>query len=119
MAATFSRPQFLMGGLLHDGVRILRGLPTKANQARSQKIRGRLRLTTNSGVSRWTVLSRDLLLQFACYRCVPGFPLFSSFHEKLYNRCSAHSTPVAPAAPLRHRAFLATAPAAGAPLDAH
>ena len=44
--------------------------------------------------------------------------LSSSFHEKLYNRCSAHSTPVAPAAPLRHRALLASAPAAGAPLDA-
>ena len=43
--------------------------------------------------------------------------LDSSFHEKLYNRCSAHSTPVAPAAPLRHRAFLASAPAAGVPLD--
>ena len=43
--------------------------------------------------------------------------LISSFHEKLYNRCSAHSTPVAPAAPLRHRAFLASAPAAGVPLD--
>ena len=42
----------------------------------------------------------------------------SSFHEKLYNRGSAHTTPVAPAAPLRHRAFLASAPAAGAPLDA-
>ena len=34
------------------------------------------------------------------------------------NRGSGHTTPVAPAAPLRHRAFLATAPAAGAPLDA-
>src|SRR5271166_2705023 len=43
--------------------------------------------------------------------------VISSFPEKLYNRCSAHSTPVAPAAPLRHRAFLASAPAAGAPLD--
>ena len=28
--------------------------------------------------------------------------LISSFHEKLYNRCSAHTTPVAPAAPPRH-----------------
>ena len=45
-------------------------------------------------------------------------PLASSFREKLYNRCSAHSTPVAPAAPLRHRAFLASGPAAGALLDA-
>ena len=44
--------------------------------------------------------------------------LNSSFHEKLYNRGSGHTTPVAPADPLRHRAFLATAPAAGAPLDA-
>src|SRR5271165_1717803 len=42
--------------------------------------------------------------------------LDSSFHEKLYNRGSGHTTPVAPAVPLRHRAFLATAPAAGAPL---
>src|SRR5271166_4138672 len=37
--------------------------------------------------------------------------LISSFHEKLYNRGSGHTTPVAPAAPLRHRAFVATAPA--------
>ena len=44
--------------------------------------------------------------------------LSSSFHEKLYNRGSGHTTPVAPADPLRHRAFLASAPAAGAPLDA-
>jgi Protein of unknown function (DUF433) len=44
--------------------------------------------------------------------------LGSSFHEKLYNRGSGHTTPVAPAAPLRHRAFLASAPAAGAPPDA-
>ena len=44
--------------------------------------------------------------------------LVSSFHEKLYNRGSGHTTPVAPADPLRHRAFLASAPAAGAPLDA-
>src|SRR5208282_2840024 len=43
--------------------------------------------------------------------------LISSFHEKLYNRCSAYTTPVAPAAPPRHRAFLAAAPAAGAPPD--
>src|SRR5271165_5464317 len=42
----------------------------------------------------------------------------SSFHEKLYNRCSGHTTPVAPAAPPRHRAFLAAAPSAGAPPDA-
>jgi len=47
-----------------------------------------------------------------------GSSLSSSFHEKLYNRGSGHTIPVAPAAPLRHRAFLATAPAAGAPLDA-
>ncbi len=46
------------------------------------------------------------------------FDLSSSFHEKLYNRGSGHTTTVAPAAPLRHRAFLAAAPAAGAPLDA-
>ena len=44
--------------------------------------------------------------------------LSSSFHEKLYNRGSGHTTPVAPADPLRHRAFLTSAPAAGAPLDA-
>jgi len=44
--------------------------------------------------------------------------LNSSFHEKLYNRGSGHTTPVAPADPLRHRAFLTSAPAAGAPLDA-
>ena len=49
----------------------------------------------------------------------PAQPLLvSSFHEKLYNRGSGHTTPVAPAAPPRHRAFLATAPAAGAPFDA-
>ena len=44
--------------------------------------------------------------------------LVSSFLEKLYNRCSAHTTPVAPAAPARHRAFLAAAQSAGAPFDA-
>ena len=44
--------------------------------------------------------------------------LTSSFYEKPYNRGSGHTTPVAPAAPPRHRAFLASAPAAGAPLDA-
>ena len=44
--------------------------------------------------------------------------IISSFHEKLYNRGSAHTTPVAPAAPPRHRAFLAAAPSAGAPPDA-
>ena len=44
--------------------------------------------------------------------------LDSSFHEKPYNRCSALTTPVALAAPPRHRAFLAAAPSAGAPPDA-
>ena len=44
--------------------------------------------------------------------------LISSFHEKLCNRGSVHTTSVAPAAPPRHRVFPATAPAAGAPLDA-
>ena len=44
--------------------------------------------------------------------------LISSFHEKPYNRCSGHITPVAPATPPRHRAFLVAAPVAEASLDA-
>ena len=60
----------------------------------------------------------DLMFTDAAIKEIARIALDSSFHEKLYNRCSAHSTPVAPAAPLRHRAFLAAAPAAGASLDA-
>jgi hypothetical protein len=45
------------------------------------------------------------------------FALISSFHEKLYNRSPAHTTPAAGLASSGHVASLATALAAEASLD--
>ena len=49
---------------------------------------------------------------------LPQHRLSSSFLEEIHNRGLIRTGPVAAAAPPRHRAFLAAAPAAGAPPDA-
>src|SRR5208283_1260964 len=132
-----------IGGALQDRLRTVRGVSLSvwlqaivAVQGRNDSpraLRPRWRHSTddrlldhNLGSLRWRPFRRTGFTWNSRVRHVLrvsplrfGWPnLNSSFHEKLYNRGSGHTTPVAPAAPLRHRAFLATAPAAGAPLDA-